>query len=299
MFPRGTKKVLALRQRQARGLRNTTGGFVQTACRICERPRTKYWIWSLPGSSQRRSHFWNSSEIAGGTGAIALVRFCLHVWVLFFGLGIGLKPAEAETSAVDGEVFLDGLAVLAWDERGRESDALPILKSDLEFYAALIAMRRFGPLEGQAVFSDAVRVQARRSAVFVRLLARQAKQQQEVVNSTAVAGLREEIVRLAGGTEAMGRLLRRVGMDDDTLTQWAQNAWLASTQIKYVMAQVDIPSLGKTAPGSGADRAGSGPEYGKDPLDSHRRRILDERMKKTMNKWLADLLTNYHVRIIQ
>jgi hypothetical protein len=204
----------------------------------------------------------------------------------------GGSPAAAQPK--DDAVLLDGLAVLAGGKSWNESDSIPILLSDVEFAAALIMIRERGPIDTLDTFPDSVRIRARRWAVVVRLLARQAGQFKETTNPRDVAALRNELIEKAGGPEAMQQLLTRFGVDDTALTQWVENALLAALQVRYIVEQVDVPASKIEDPiSNGKQKKEEG--Y----LKTQRRMILRERTELTMKKWLASILAVDEVRIVQ
>ncbi len=191
-------------------------------------------------------------------------------------------------------VLLDGLAVLAGGKSWNESDSIPVLLSDVEFSAALIMIREQGPVDTLDSFPDRLRIRARRWAVVVRLLARQAGQFKETTNPGDVAALKKELIEKAGGPEAMQQLLTRFGVDDTALTQWVENALLAALQVRYIIEQVDVPPL-ETKETSLDEKQPDEDGY----IRTQRRMILHERTEQTMKKWLASILAVDEVRIIQ
>jgi hypothetical protein len=204
----------------------------------------------------------------------------------------GGSRATAETK--ENVVLLDGLAVLAGGKSWNESDSIPVLLSDVEFEAALIMIRERGPIDTLNSFPDSVRIRARRWAVVVRLLARQAGQFKETTNPRDVAALRKELIEKAGGPEAMQQVLTRFGVDDTALTLWIENALLAALQVRYIVEQVDVPS-----PEIEESILDGKQKYEDGYLKTQRRMILRERTEQTMKKWLANILAVDEVRIIQ
>jgi hypothetical protein len=213
--------------------------------------------------------------------------FCVLV---SHALGAGNATAEPQEEGI----LLDGLAVLAGEKAWNESDSIPVLLSDVDFEAALIMVREQGPIQTLNSVPDSVRIRARRWAVVVRLLARQAGQFKETTNPRDVAALRKELIKRAGGPEAMQQLITQFGVDDNALTQWIENALLAAAQVRYIIEQVDVPS---TEMEKSVSNGTQKPEDGY--LKTQRRLILKERTAQTMKKWLESILAVDEVRIIQ
>ncbi|MCP4678170.1 MAG: hypothetical protein GY854_22185 [Deltaproteobacteria bacterium] len=216
-----------------------------------------------------------------------------------FFLVVSLGAARAAGDTPSDAVLVDGLAALAGGQAANELDSIVILKSDMEFEAALLLLRRnvSGGLDKK--LDDVTRKEARRCAVLIRMLARQAKQFQEVVNPEEKTALRKALVSRAGGPDQMEALLARHGMGESDLTAWIETALLASTQVRYMEDQVDLPSdreIDERARVESSQK--SGVEEG-DTYDKYRRLIIEERTKQSVKRWLDSLLEGGRVRIMQ
>lgn len=219
-----------------------------------------------------------------------LLLATVFIFLISHPLGQGDATAEPQEEGI----LLDGIAVLAGGKTWNESDSIPILLSDVDFEAALIMVRERGPIQTHSSVPESVRVRARRWAVVVRLLAKQAGQFKETTNPRDVAALRKELIKRAGGPEAMQQLITQFGVDDTALTQWIENALLAAAQVRYIIEQVDVPSPEME------ESVSNGKQQTEDGyIKTQRRMILKERTAQTMKKWLESILAVDEVRIIQ
>ncbi len=213
-------------------------------------------------------------------------------------LVVSLCAARAAGDTPDDAVLIDGLAALVGGQAANELDSIAILKSDMEFEAALLLLRNgSGGLDRE--LDGVIRKEALRCAVLIRMLARQAKQFEEVVKPGEKAALRKALVRRAGGPEQMEALLARYGMGEDDLATWMETALLASTQIRYIEDQVDLPSDREIEERAQVELSQkSGVEEGV-TYEKYRRLIIEERTKRSVKRWLDSLLEGGRVRIMQ
>jgi hypothetical protein len=192
-------------------------------------------------------------------------------------IALCLVAGGAWANAKNSGVLLDGLTVLAGGESGAEFDAMPILLSDIEFEATLFMIIEQGPTGAFGAIPPSARIRARRYGVLVRLLARQAKLFQDMANPSDVATIKTELIQRAGGHDAMKRVLKRFGMNDDNLTNWIKTALMVSIQIGQIVDQLSLET------GIYGSKMTS---YG-------------QRDKQTVRKWLAGILLGNHVRILR
>ncbi len=213
--------------------------------------------------------------------------------VLFFNIG------NVAADIPEGAVLIDGLAVHAGSRSIDEADSITVFLSDVEFEAALLLVIKHGPTGVHGDLDEKTRLKARRSAVLIRMLARQAKQFQEVVSPEDIAALKDELTVQAGGPEAMTRLLARFGMSKTHLENWVQTALLATTQIRYIEEQADIPSDGEIADRFEQENPYNTPTERQDAYEAYRRTILQERKEQLVKSWLEGILAEGRVRIIK
>ncbi|MCP4602670.1 MAG: hypothetical protein GY847_19505 [Proteobacteria bacterium] len=216
-----------------------------------------------------------------------------------FLLAFFCNIAHVTADIPDGAVLIDGLAVLAGGIAADESDSIAVYLSDVEFEAALLRIRRFGPAGVDGKLDKKTRLEARRSAILIRMLARQAKQFQEVVDPGDSVALRDELIARAGGLEAMERLFARFGMNRNDLKNWTETALLATTQIRYVEDQVDIPSDREIINRIEDENPYETAARKREVYEAYRNSILKARTDQMVRSWLQGILTEGRVRIMQ
>ncbi len=197
-----------------------------------------------------------------------------------------------------GSTMLDGIAVLTAGLPSDESAAIPILKSDLELEARLLLVRRHGPSWKNRSIDESVRVAARRSAAFIKLLARQARQMGEAVNSTTRDSLVDRLTKLAGGEDQMADLLRESGVDRGDLEAWAVDAALAIIKLTYLEERTEPPSDLET---STRFAAGGHPFTGHELADvrsNFRRWLMDKQVERMLEEELVNALKHRWIRIV-
>ena len=197
-----------------------------------------------------------------------------------------------------GSTMLDGIAVLTAGLPSDESAAIPILKSDLELEARLLLVRRHGPSWKNRPIDEPVRVAARRSAAFMKLLAHQARQMGEAVNPTTRDALVDRLTTLAGGEDQMADLLRQSGADRDDLEAWAVDAALAIIKLTYLEERTEPPSDLET---STRFAAGGHPFTGRELVDvrsDFRRWLMDKQVERMLEEELENALKHRWIRIV-
>ncbi len=197
-----------------------------------------------------------------------------------------------------GSTLLDGIAVLTAGLPSDESAAIPVLKSDLELEARLLLVRRHGPSWKDRPIDESVRVAARRSAAFTRLLARQARQMGEAISPTTRDAQVDRLTLLAGGEDQMANLLRQSGADRDDLEAWMVDAALAIIKIAYLKERTEPPSDLET---STRFAAGGHPFTGRELADvrsDFRRWLMDKQVERMLEEELANALKHRWIRIV-
>ena len=219
----------------------------------------------------------------------------MHLAVLACAFLSGIV-SHAEVPA--GATMLDGIAVLTAGLPSDESAAIPILKSDLELEARLLLVRRHGPLWKSQPLDEPVRVAARRSAAFIKLLARQVRQMGEAVNPTDRDALVNRLTLLAGGEDQMAGLLRQSGADRDDLEAWAVDATLAIIKLIYLEERIEPPSDLET---SARFAAGGHPFTGRELADvrsDFRRWLMNKQVERMLEEELVNALKHRWIRIV-
>ena len=197
-----------------------------------------------------------------------------------------------------GSTMLDGIAVLTAGLPSDENAAIPILESDLELEARLLLVRRHGPLWKSQPLNEPVRVAARRSAAFIKLLALQARQMGEAVNPATRDSLLDRLTRLAGGEDQMEDLLRKSGADRDDLEAWVVDAALAIIKLTYLEERIESPSDLET---STRFAAGGHPFTGRELADvrsDFRRWLMDKQVERMLEQELVNALKHRWIRIV-
>jgi hypothetical protein len=206
---------------------------------------------------------------------------------------LGAAPVDAD----DESVIVDGISVLSGSRTSNESDAVPLLLSDIEFESTLILASRMGPAGiGQRPTADDW-ARARRRATLIRLLAGQARHLHEVADSLIKRQLLHQVAYDLGGEEALERLLTRIGMKRQALDSWIENAALALTQIQYTKDQVERPSRREVEARAIAEVGGSA-DWGL-VREKYRLLILKEKTDAQIERWLKEVEGRGHLRIIR
>ena len=211
-------------------------------------------------------------------------------------LTAGPIPAPADPP-VDA-VLVDGLAVLVGARHSAESEATPILISDVDLFADLLSVIG-SDADGAVPPSGAsLRARARRAASLVRLLALQARQMGEEVSGEDRSALRGEIASRLGGEEGLDAELVRRGMDPRELDRWLEDLILAAGQVRYLRDRVSAPSDADLAGLfiSGGHRAG-GAEYDS-AREEYRRIVENEQTRQSLSTWLAASVERGGLRIV-
>ena len=211
---------------------------------------------------------------------------------------IVIASNTAHTQQTENEILLDAISVLVGSRASKESDATPLLLSDVEFEATLILVGRFGPGGLHKRMTKTLWLEGRRRVTLIRLLANQARQLHEVATIVEKKYLLQEIVEQMGGKKPMDNFLIQLGVGRDTLNVWIENAALALTQIGYVEEQVELPSNkdieARIARDSKSDNSAS-----KDIREKYREMIMEEKTDEQIRRWLIDLSLEGSIRVIR
>jgi len=209
------------------------------------------------------------------------------------------STARGQTAAPPGgdPLLVDGISLLSGGPTANESDAVPLLLSDIEFESAIILTARMGPagLSHPASGDDWLR--ARRRATLVRLLAGQARHFHETADPAAKRALLKQVIYDVGGEEALGKLMSRFGMRRSDLDRWIENTVLALTQIRYMKDQVELPSR-RDVEAKALAEEGRFPDSPSE-RERYRRMVLEEKTDEQIQKWLEQTSKRGHIRIIR
>jgi hypothetical protein len=192
---------------------------------------------------------------------------------------------------------LDAISVLVGTHAAKESDARPVLVSDIAFEATLILVARFGPQGVNRRITKAVWLEALRRATLIRLLAGQARHLHEAVAPEEKQQIRKEIIAGIGGERVMAQCLKRLGLSRDALNTWIENAALALTQIGYAEDQVELSDAEFTSTAAEAtDGPGAAPTAVR---EKYREMIMEEKRDEQIRKWLVDISKKGSIRVIR
>ena len=208
-------------------------------------------------------------------------------------------PNCAQAQSKRKTLLIDGIAVLAGGQAANETESTRILLSDLQFESVLLLLRRGNPIPQNRIRDARIWLVAQRSAVLIRVLANQARQFQETVDSAEASAVKRILIERAGGNENMESLLGRFGMAERHLDAWVENALLAETQIRYVREQVDTPSDKEIKVRMLTGSEAGTPEEKQEAYENTRKRIVEERMETTFEVWMKQLLKEGRIRIVQ
>lgn len=189
-------------------------------------------------------------------------------------------------------VVVDGISVIVGNRSSNESEAQPVLLSDITFHAILMMATRLGSAAGFNSFEEKDWEKARRQAVLIRMLAAQARLLHETATSENKRAIRDEISILVGGDVVLYRILARHGIDPQLIDIFTENAALALTQIQYFEEQADLIKR---------SRIGRNDERRK--RSSRLRGVFRELVKQQENqqitRWINEVIAGGYIRIIR
>jgi len=221
-----------------------------------------------------------SKEPSSKTSASALCRAAAAVAAAMLAAG---APAAGDgvSAPPAGAVLVGGLAVLVGGSPGEEDEATTITVSQIDLEVDLLLIRRHGPDWRSFREDGTLRLQARRVAALVRLLARLARHMGETVTADSRVAAIERLEELAGGSRAMGELLARHGATGSDLETWVEDALLAVDQIRFQ-----------------AERSRGWSERGEAGRRGARREERDVRMRQGLDGWLPGVLERNLLRFL-
>ena len=203
----------------------------------------------------------------------------------------------ADESPGGGALLVDGISILSGGPTANESDAVPLLLSDIEFESVLILTARMGPAGLSHPPSGDDWVKARRRATLIRLLAGQARHFHETADPDMKRQLLSQVIDDVGGEEALGKLMARFGMMHSDLDRWIENAVLALTQIRYMKDQVELPSR-RDVEAKALAEEGRFPDSPSE-REQYRRMVLEEKTNEQIQKWLEETSKRGHIRMVR
>ena len=212
------------------------------------------------------------------------------LFVLLLSAGVCSTPAIVEA---DDAVVVDGISAIVGNRSSNESDAQPVLLSDITFDAILITSLRLGPGAGYEDPAEKDWEKARRQAVLVRLLAAQARLLHETVTSDDKQAIRDEISTLAGGDMTLYRVLARHGIDPQLIDIFIENVALALTQIQYFEEQTDLIQRSRRANERHKEKRGSRLR------GAFRALVAKQHANEQIKRWIKELIAGGHIRIIR
>lgn len=180
-------------------------------------------------------------------------------------------------------VHLDGTAAFFEGREFGSAELVPIYSSDVDFEATLLLLEEHDESQSASSNAQSSWIRARRLAVMVRLLARQAKMLGETVSDVDINRLISGVTRRVGGSGSMSRLLARYGLQEQDLYQWAANTLLASNQIQGFVEQSGILVRRD--------------DNLKEQDNSTVRAIPKRRLVQAITSWIQNLVDSNRVRI--
>ena len=225
--------------------------------------------------------------------------------ILSFGVVfLPLSPVSAQNTLgpqANGTVLIDGISVITGSHTSNESEATPILLSDIEFEATLILASTLGP----GAILDSTSPQdwrrAKRQAVLLRMLAAQARYLHETASETDTHSILKALTRMVGGESAMSTLLTRLGLGFQELTLFSETAALALTQLQYFEEQVSLSSWHKGRHRRNRQRRDRERRAAVDKnfVSGYRHLVGPKQTEAQIEKWITDLMDNGHIRTIR
>ncbi len=201
--------------------------------------------------------------------------------------------AEAAAIADDSapkEVILDGLSAVIGGSPSDELSRTLLLVSDVLFQARMLQLIRGAADDTRSPAGDKILLEARRSAIFMRLLAGNARALKETVTPNIVASIREQLAALSGGESQLAALMAQAGYKEPDLTRWIEDGVLASTQMRYVLDQARVEA------GPIEDAA----DHEEDAwLRPTRAGVAQKKAVRDLLRWLENLSTEQRLRILR
>ncbi len=196
-------------------------------------------------------------------------------------------------------ITVDGLSVLVGGSASEESDAQPILLSDIELEAAIISAARDRKENFLQQHSESAWREAKERALLIRLLAAQARRLHESASEEDKKNLKNEVVALIGGVSLMNQFLTRIGMEHEALDKWIENAVLAINQIRFFRDQT---------PGTRVMKNSKSPSRRKSEIDNsnsaanmgvHRRITSRDLTNNELKQHLSEIVLSSYFRVLR
>jgi len=154
---------------------------------------------------------------------------------------IGLAAFTAASAARAQAAAIDGIIALVGSAPGDEGAATPLLASDVALHAALASLLG-GSAPADASPRGAKIAPARRQAILLALLVRDARLSGEEIDPAVRQAIVDAVTANAGGRDAFAALLASLGASEGDVGVWAGDVAMAAAQLTYMREQVEPPS---------------------------------------------------------
>jgi hypothetical protein len=202
--------------------------------------------------------------------------------------------APIRSQGAAAPLSIDGIVALVGSAPGDEGAATPLLASDVALHAALGAL-----LEGARPRPDADLGRARRQAILLALLVRDARLSGEEVDAAARKAIVDTITANAGGADAFAAMLASLGATPGDAAIWAGDVALAAAQVTYMREQIEPPSDKDVQRRfAAADHPFVGRDF-KDVEDRLRELMIDEQLVVALGALLGQALREGTVRFVR
>jgi hypothetical protein len=203
--------------------------------------------------------------------------------------------APIRSQGAAAPLSIDGIVALVGSAPGDEGAATPLLASDVALHAALGAL-----LEGARTRPpDADLGRARRQAILLALLVRDARLSGEEVDAAAWKAIVDTITANAGGPDAFAAMLASLGATPGDAVIWAGDVALAAAQVTYMREQIEPPSdkdVQRRFAAAGHPFVGR--DF-KDVKDRLRELMIDEQLVVALGALLGQALREGAVRFVR
>ncbi len=186
--------------------------------------------------------------------------------------------------------LLDGLSVLITTSSGDTTSTIPVLASDVELVGRLLLLGSDASVAVADRLDNAVRFQARRLAVLVRLLSHATNLVGETVNPADQQAVVQWFIARAGGMAAMDGILNRCGASRSDLDYWTANFLLASRQLDYLRDQSDMPSETELKIMFDKGNHRFGDMTWEEAADAYSTMVKNEKLQEALRLWLSGVL---------
>ena len=185
------------------------------------------------------------------------------------------------------EVPLDGIASVISFSATDESSAVLLLSSDVELIARVLLVSHHGADWHKHAVDAPVRFKARRLGVIVQLLAHVATQVGEKVDTVRRKKWMAHFSTLAGGNDAIQKLLAQSGTSMRDLEYWFSNLQLCRIQLQYMSDKVQMPSQAELKKlFQEGDHSLAGASW-KDAAKAFEKIVRNKKLQRIVSEWLA------------